>query len=177
MSIFYASAPSPFGLLLAASTRKGLCFIGLGDDEPYLITDLQSRYPNITLNCDAPAMQAFLDVLLAYLNGQPNALDLALDTFSGTPFQQQVWSALCRVGYGQTLTYSELTASMGKPPKAVRAVAHGCATNPVSLVIPCHRIVRSDGSLGGYYWGLPRKRALLEMEGGIKKVPAQEQLF
>jgi len=176
MEMIYDSAASPLGVLLAAASEKGLTFAGLWEDETYLLADLRGRYPGIILHSDAAAMKTVMDKLLLYLHGQPQALDLAVDPI-GSPFQQRVWSALQKVRYGQTLTYGGLAASMGLDLKAVRAVAHGCATNPVSLVIPCHRILRSDGSLGGYYWGLARKRALLEMEGAIPATLRQAQLF
>ena len=154
------------GLVLAACTEKGLCFVGLWHEKQYLLSDLKKRYPNANFFEEQNKLKTSLEVLSDYLEGQKNDLALEVD-LSGTAFQKNVWLALRRVPYGETLSYTKLTLSMGLGAKSVRAVAHGCATNPVSLVIPCHRILRSDGSLGGYYWGLDRKRALLEMEGAV----------
>jgi AraC family transcriptional regulator, regulatory protein of adaptative response / methylated-DNA-[protein]-cysteine methyltransferase len=176
MDMIYASAASPFGVLLAAASSSGLTFVGLWEDEPYLLADLKGRYPGLTLHADPTGIKLMMDTLLAYLYGQPLDLALAVDPI-GTAFQQRVWQALLKVPYGKVLSYSGLSASMGLGAQSVRAVAHGCATNPVSLVIPCHRILRSDGSLGGYYWGLARKRALLKMERAIPASPRQPELF
>ena len=174
--MIYHSAASPMGVVLAAVDGKGLTFAGLWENEAYLLADLQGRYPDLNLRSDAHALKPVMDRLLTYLHGQPENLALAVDPI-GTDFQQRVWQALLKVPYGKTLSYSGLANSMGLGPNSVRAVAHGCATNPISLVIPCHRILRSDGSLGGYYWGLARKRALLEMEGAIPASPRQPELF
>ncbi|MCE1254899.1 MAG: methylated-DNA--[protein]-cysteine S-methyltransferase [Anaerolineae bacterium] len=178
MLLEYTSIPSPFGLILTAFSPAGLCFLGLWQDEDYLLADLRGRFPQAELIKHSGRFAATLERLSAYAAGHPDSFeDVAVDLGSGTPFQQTVWAGLRHVSYGQIRTYSELTASLGKPVTAVRAVAHGCATNPVSLVIPCHRILRNDGSLGGYYWGLERKRALLEMEGALKPQPRQSSLF
>jgi len=176
MEMIYASAESPLGVLLAAGRPEGLAFVGLWDDVDYLLADLKGRYPGLSLRPGAAGLQTALDCLLAYLHGETQDLSLALDPL-GTPFQQRVWQALLKVPYGQVLSYTALAASMGLDLKSVRAVAHGCATNPVSLVIPCHRILRGDGSLGGYYWGLARKSALLELEKALPAGPTQPGLF
>jgi AraC family transcriptional regulator of adaptative response/methylated-DNA-[protein]-cysteine methyltransferase len=174
MKMFYSSAASPLGVVLAAVNEKGLTFAGLWENETYQLADLQGRYPDLNLQLDHAALMPFMDRLLAYLHGQPENLALPVDP-AGTDFQQRVWQALLKVPYGKTLSYSGLANSMGLGSKSVRA--HGCATNPISLVIPCHRILRSDGSLGGYYWGLARKRALLEMEGAVPASSRQPELF
>ena len=173
----YSSAASPLGVVLAAANEKGLTFSGLWDDEAYLLADLRRIYPDLNLRRDPAALKPLMERLTAYLQGQPEALDLAVDLITGTDFQKRVWQALKKVPYGKTLSYTQLAGSMGLGVNFVRAVAHGCATNPVSLVIPCHRILRSDGSLGGYYWGLARKRALLEMEGACAGFSHQPGLF
>lgn len=117
---------------------------------------------------DSPPLGATLilqqaqQALQTYFNGEPLPLDFPMNP-SGTAFQQQVWAYLKTIGYGQTLSYSEVAAGIGKP-KAVRAVANACAANPLSLFIPCHRVLRSDGTLRGYRWGLPLKKALLQLE-------------
>lgn len=178
MILEYASTSSPFGLILTAFSPAGLCFLGLWHEEDYLLNDLCGRFPETELKAHSGRFTNILERLSAYAAGEPDGLeDIEVDLSSGTPFQQSVWLALRQVSYGQIRTYSQLTTVMGKPLSAVRAVAHGCATNPISLVIPCHRILRNDGSLGGYYWGLERKRALLEMEGSLKPQLRQSSLF
>jgi AraC family transcriptional regulator, regulatory protein of adaptative response / methylated-DNA-[protein]-cysteine methyltransferase len=172
----YSFAESPLGIVLAAANDRGLTFAGLWDNETYLLADVQSRSPGLVLRRDDAALKMALERLLAYLHGETHDLSLPVDP-TGTHFQQRVWQALQRLPYGKTLSYTQLAASMGLEAKSVRAVAHGCATNPISLVIPCHRILRSNGSLGGYYWGLARKRALLELEGALPPGPQQPGLF
>ena len=176
MNLVYTFETSPLGVVLAAASRQGLCFCGLWGDENYLINDLQKRFPGVVLKHDprglAPAMQS----LVFYLNGQPEALEMQLDLI-GTDFQKRVWQALLKIPYGKTTSYSQLALDMGLGLTFTRAVAHGCATNPVSLVVPCHRVLRNSGALGGYYWGLERKRALLEMEGALRPKMRQSPLF
>jgi AraC family transcriptional regulator, regulatory protein of adaptative response / methylated-DNA-[protein]-cysteine methyltransferase len=176
MQIKTATLSTPLGTLLIGATEKGLCFLGLWDNDLYLLADLQARFFGAEVHPHAGELDPILQHLGAYCHGTPDDLALEVDLSSGTEFQQSVWMALRQVPYGKTLTYSGLAALMGKPASSVRAVAHACATNPVSLVVPCHRILRLDGSLGGYYWGLARKRALLEMEGALKPQPAQNNL-
>ena len=127
-----------------------------------LIGDLRRRFPHASVTVDDPALAETVRAVLDFLREPKQALDLPLD-LRGTAFQQRVWRTLCDIPAGETRTYAQLAAMAGNP-KAVRAVARSCATNPVSLAVPCHRVVGSDGSLTGYRWGLPRKKALLEQE-------------
>jgi AraC family transcriptional regulator of adaptative response/methylated-DNA-[protein]-cysteine methyltransferase len=162
MQIAYTAVPCPLGWLLVAATDKGLCAVRLGDSEPELEDTLASEFPGARLVRNDPRFEQWVSALLAYLSGSLPHLDLPLDV-QATAFQRRVWDALQTIPYGMTRSYQDVADSIGQP-EAVRAVAHACATNPVALVIPCHRVVRKDGSLGGYRWGLDRKRALLTQE-------------
>jgi AraC family transcriptional regulator of adaptative response/methylated-DNA-[protein]-cysteine methyltransferase len=160
--IDYTIVASPLGRLLVAATKKGVCAVYLGDRDTPLEEALRKEYPAADIRRDATDLRIWVDALLQYLGGREPRLDLPLDV-QATAFQWRVWEALRSIPYGATLTYGEIAAALGQP-AATRAVGHACATNPVSLVIPCHRAVRKDGGLGGYRWGLGRKEALLEME-------------
>jgi AraC family transcriptional regulator of adaptative response/methylated-DNA-[protein]-cysteine methyltransferase len=155
-------ADCPFGRLLVGATAKGVCFIGFAEPDEALLGDLRRRFPRAKIVTDDDALQGTVRAVLDFLAEPKQALDLPLD-LRGTAFQERVWRTLTRIPPGQTRTYAELAAMIGNP-KAVRAVARSCATNPVSLAVPCHRVVGSDGSLTGYRWGVPRKEALLERE-------------
>ena len=157
-----AFADCPFGRLLVGTTDKGVCFIGFAEPDDALMGDLRQRFPKARVVTDDAALAASVDAVLAFLREPRRALDLPLD-LRGTAFQLRVWRTLCQIPAGETRTYAQLAAMVGNP-KAIRAVARGCATNPVSLAVPCHRVVGSDGGLTGYRWGVPRKRALLEGE-------------
>ncbi|MBI3734160.1 MAG: bifunctional DNA-binding transcriptional regulator/O6-methylguanine-DNA methyltransferase Ada [Chloroflexi bacterium] len=162
MQIHYTLAACRLGRLLVAATEKGLCAVSLGDADAALEAALRQEYPAADLRRADAALGEWVHALTDYLSGQPLRGDLPLDV-QATAFQRQVWDALRAIPYGQTRTYSQIALSLGNP-KATRAVGHACASNPVSLVIPCHRAVRADGGLGGYRWGLERKRRLLETE-------------
>lgn len=162
--IAYTIVPCPLGRLLVAATSKGVCAVYLGDTDAPLEESLRKEYPAADIRRDAAGLGDWVDALLRYLAGGEPRLDLPLDV-RATAFQWRVWEALRAIPYGATRTYGEIAAMLGSP-AATRAVGHACATNPVSLVIPCHRAVRKDGGLGGYRWGLGRKEALLEMEQG-----------
>jgi AraC family transcriptional regulator of adaptative response/methylated-DNA-[protein]-cysteine methyltransferase len=123
---------------------------------------LAEEFPAAALSRAAAGLRLWLDTLLAYLDGQQARLDLPLDV-RATAFQRRVWEALTAIPYGSTRSYGDLAAAIGQP-TAARAVARACATNPAALVIPCHRVIRENGDLGGYRWGLARKRALLAQE-------------
>jgi AraC family transcriptional regulator, regulatory protein of adaptative response / methylated-DNA-[protein]-cysteine methyltransferase len=123
---------------------------------------LAAEFPQAEIKLDEAGMQSQVHMLIAHLQGQLPHPDLPLDV-RGTAFQQRVWEELRRIPYGQTVSYSELARRIGQP-AATRAVARACATNPAALVTPCHRVIREGGELGGYRWGLERKRALLEQE-------------
>lgn len=155
-------ADSPFGRLLVGATDKGVCFIGFAEPDEALLGDLRRRFPRAQVVTDDAALAGTVRAVLDFLAEPKQALDLPLD-LRGTAFQQRVWRALTRIPPGETRTYAELADMIGNP-RAVRAVARSCATNPVSLAVPCHRVVGSDGNLTGYRWGVPRKQALLARE-------------
>ena len=165
MSISYTIADCTLGKLLVAATERGVCAIRLGDDDAALKATLRSEFPAATLSHDDAALGDWVQMLLRHLTGDQPNLDLPLD-IQATAFQRQVWEALRAIPYGATRSYGEVAEAIGRP-TAVRAVARACATNPVALVVPCHRVVREDGSLGGYRWGMERKRALIEREAGV----------
>ncbi len=152
----------PFGRLLVGATDKGVCFLGFAEPDEALLGDLRQRFPKARVIADDAALAATVATVLAFLHEPKQALDLPLD-LRGTAFQQRVWQTLCRIPAGETRTYAQLAEMVGNP-RAIRAVARGCATNPVSLAVPCHRVVGSDGDLTGYRWGVPRKQALLAGE-------------
>ncbi|HEX4262569.1 MAG TPA: bifunctional DNA-binding transcriptional regulator/O6-methylguanine-DNA methyltransferase Ada [Acetobacteraceae bacterium] len=154
----------PFGRLLVGATERGVCFLGFGEPDAVLLGDLRRRFPKARLVADDAALAATLDAVLGFLAAPRAGLDLPLD-LRGTLFQKRVWDALGRIPPGQTRSYAAVAAMIGQP-RAVRAVARSCATNPVSLAVPCHRVVGRDGTLTGYRWGIERKRALLEGEAG-----------
>jgi len=157
-----ASADCVFGRLLVGATDKGVCFIGFAEPDDALLGDLRQRFPRAKVVADDAALAGTVRAVLDFLAEPKQALDLPLD-LRGTAFQERVWRTLTRIPPGETRTYAELAQMVGNP-KAVRAVARSCATNPVSLAVPCHRVVGSDGGLTGYRWGVPRKRALLARE-------------
>lgn len=162
MRIGYVTVASSLGRLLIAATARGLCAVSLGDTDGLLEAALAQEYPNAEIRRDRNGLSRWVNLLLAHLRGRQPRLDLPVDV-QATAFKRQVWEALRRIPYGETRSYSEVARALGRP-GAARAVARACATNPVSLVIPCHRVVREDGSLGGYRWGLERKHALLAQE-------------
>jgi AraC family transcriptional regulator of adaptative response/methylated-DNA-[protein]-cysteine methyltransferase len=160
--IAYVTAPCPLGRLLVASTPRGLCAVTLGNSDRELVAALEREYPNAELFEDRQALKNIIEQLLRYLNGHQPRLDFPLD-IRATAFQCRVWQELRRIPYGTTQSYSGIAEILGRP-KASRAVARACATNPVALVIPCHRVVTRTGKLSGYRWGKERKKALLERE-------------
>jgi AraC family transcriptional regulator of adaptative response/methylated-DNA-[protein]-cysteine methyltransferase len=162
----YAIVPSPLGRLLVAATGRGVCAVSMGGSDAELERALSQEYPNATAVRDAGALARWTKAILAHLSGRRPRLDLPLDV-QATAFQWQVWTALAAIPYGQTRSYAEVAASIGRP-AAVRAVARACATNPVALAIPCHRVVPSTGGTGGYRWGAGRKAALLAAEHRIR---------
>ncbi len=157
-----ALADSPFGRLLVGATDKGVCFLGFAEPDDALMGDLCRRFPRAQVVTDDSALAETVRNVLDFLREPKQALDLPLD-LRGTAFQQRVWQTLCRIPPGETRTYGQLAEMVGNP-RAVRAVARSCATNPVSLAVPCHRVVGADGDLTGYRWGVPRKQALLARE-------------
>jgi len=163
MKITYAIVNCPFGRLLVAGTQKGVCAVRLGDTDEILKTDLLSEFPAAEVTRDDRGLGTWVAQISNHLEGKRPHLDLPLDV-QATAFQWTVWEKLREIPYGSTRSYSEVARAIGRP-SATRAVARACATNPVALVIPCHRVVREDKSLGGYRWGIERKKALLKQEG------------
>jgi len=163
-TIHHATRDTALGPLTMAATARGVCFVRFGDSADALMAELAAEYPNAVLQ-PAPAsaaLDAWIDALDAHLSqGQP-APDLPLD-LKGTAFQLKVWRFLMRIKPGQPISYTELADGIGAP-KAVRAAASACARNGIAVLVPCHRVLRGDGTLGGYRWGLERKRALLDGE-------------
>ncbi|MGF2734556.1 methylated-DNA--[protein]-cysteine S-methyltransferase [Marinobacter sp. DUT-1] len=160
--IRYAIERCSLGWVLAGADDKGLCTIELGDDPDSLRSALQSRFPDATLQQVTDNLGGLLPKLIRFIDAPQSRLDLPL-SIEGTDFQQRVWEALRSIPAGQTVSYAELAAKVGSP-KAVRAVAGACAANRLAVVIPCHRVVRSDGNLSGYRWGVERKQTLLARE-------------
>jgi AraC family transcriptional regulator of adaptative response/methylated-DNA-[protein]-cysteine methyltransferase len=157
-----AVADCPFGRLLVAATEQGVCFIGFAEPDDALLGDLRRRFPRARIVPADAALAGTVRDVVAFMAEPKAALALPLD-LRGTAFQLRVWEALRRIPVGETRTYGEVAVSIGAP-RAVRAVARSCATNPVSLAVPCHRVVGSTGDLTGYRWGVPRKAALLKKE-------------
>lgn len=161
MQIAYSIVDCPLGRLLVAATERGICEVSLGDDDEELEKALFGQYPAAQID-PVDDLGEWVRVIVEYLQtGQPH-LDLPLD-LQATAFQWRVWQELKAIPAGETRSYSAIARSIGHP-KAARAVARACATNPAALVIPCHRVVREDGNLGGYRWGIDRKEHLLEKE-------------
>ena len=161
-----AFADSPFGRVLVGATATGVCFLGFAEPDEALMGDLRRRFPRARIEADDAGLAETLATVLAFIEEPRQALALPLD-LRGTAFQVRVWEALRRIPPGETRTYGELAGMIGAP-RAVRAVARSCATNPVSLAVPCHRVVGKDGDLTGYRWGVPRKREMLRREASAK---------
>jgi len=157
-----AHAQCSLGVVLVAATATGICAILLGDDAQALLQDLRMRFPHAQLLGTEPAFEQLVSRAIEAIEHPGTALELPLD-IRGTAFQQRVWAALRGIPPGTTATYTEIAERLGTP-KAVRAVAAACAANPIAVAVPCHRVVRRDGDLAGYRWGLERKRELLERE-------------
>ena len=162
VEIDFTIADSPLGRLLLAATTRGVCRVMIGDSDRALETDLRDEYPRATVRRNDRILSAQVRTLLEHLRGKSPHVELPLDV-RATAFQWRVWRHLQAIPYGETRTYSEVAAAIGKP-TAMRAVARACATNPVALLIPCHRVVGSDGSLRGYRWGVARKEKLITAE-------------
>lgn len=160
--IHFGVGECSLGSILVGVTGKGICAILLGDDPDALVRDLQNRFPNAKLVGGDAAMEAWMARVVGFVEAPGIGLDLPLDV-RGTAFQQRVWQALTKVPIGSTTSYTEIAEKVGSP-RAARAVAQACATNALAVAIPCHRVVRRDGSLSGYRWGIERKRELLNRE-------------
>ena len=163
-TIRFAVGECSLGSILVAASGLGICSISLGNDPATLVTELQDRFPNAELIGGDRRFERTVARVVAFVENPSTALELPLH-IQGTAFQQRVWKALCEIPYGTTCTYSELARKLGKP-GATRAVAGACAANSLAVAIPCHRVVRTDGSLSGYRWGVERKEKLLNAEGG-----------
>jgi AraC family transcriptional regulator of adaptative response/methylated-DNA-[protein]-cysteine methyltransferase len=162
MRIRYQTADSEFGKLLVAGTERGVCSVRLADTEAELGVRLREEYPEAAIERDDGSLRGWAAQIIDYLKGTRVRMDLPLD-IQGTAFQLRVWRALQEIGYGSTKTYGEVAAEIGKP-GASRAVGNACGSNPVALVIPCHRVVGANGALGGYGLGIERKKLLLARE-------------
>lgn len=160
--IRFAVGQCSLGPILVAATDKGVCAIQFGDDPDALARELQDRFPKATLVGADPAFEGLVSRVIGLIEAPGGGADLPLDV-QGTAFQERVWQALRDIQAGTTASYAEVAATIGAP-RAVRAVAGACAANPVAVAIPCHRVVRTDGGLSGYRWGVARKRALLDRE-------------
>ncbi len=160
--IAYTVVRCELGLLLAARTAKGVCAVAFGDDETVLTNDLAEEFANALVARDDAGLRPQVDAILAHLDGGDKRLELPLDV-RATAFQQRVWEELRKIPYGETAGYREIAERIGRP-SAARAVASACASNPVALLIPCHRVVRAGGGLSGYRWGVERKKRILEKE-------------
>ncbi len=162
MSIRYSTTASPLGSLLVAATPRGVCMVSLGDSEQSLELALKREYPLAQIRRDSNGLQTWIRSVLARVEGKTPSGHLPLDV-QATAFQHRVWQELLSIPRGSTQSYAEVARAIGRP-RAVRAVARACATNPAAVVIPCHRVLRSNGELGGYRWGRDRKSALLRAE-------------
>lgn len=164
VSISYTTVNSSLGRLLVATTPRGVCAVKMGDSDSELENDLREEFPEAQIKRDDSALRETVQKVLDHLDRNEPRIDLPLDIRS-TAFQRQVWEKLREIPYGQTVSYGDVAKALGNP-AAVRAVARACATNPVALVIPCHRVVGKDKKLTGYRWGVERKKKLLEKERG-----------
>lgn len=166
IAISYAFADTPVGHMIIAATDRGLCFVQFGDSASELLELLREEYPAATIQEMSPEgsgqLRLWLDALRRHLGGAEPHLDLPFDV-RASAFQLRVWRYLRSIPYGETRSYSQVAEAIGKP-KAVRAVAGACAANRAAIVIPCHRVIRANGDLGGYRWGRERKQRLLELE-------------
>jgi AraC family transcriptional regulator of adaptative response/methylated-DNA-[protein]-cysteine methyltransferase len=162
VKVRYTIVSSTLGRLLVAVTERGVCDVRMADSDQELEKNLREEFPAAEIQRADSALAETVKRVVSYLSNKEPHVDLPLD-IRATAFQRQVWEKLRSIPYGKTVSYGDVAKALGKP-GAVRAVGRACATNPVALLIPCHRVVREDQSLGGYRWGLDRKRKLLEHE-------------
>jgi AraC family transcriptional regulator of adaptative response/methylated-DNA-[protein]-cysteine methyltransferase len=162
VQITYTIVNRPFGQVLVAATDKGVCAVRLGDDDASLEAGLKKEYPKANVERVDGQLHEWVGLMLATLDGHPVTHSLPLDV-GATAFQRRVWQHLMTIPRGETRTYGQVAEAIDEP-RSARAVANACAANPVALAVPCHRVVRRDGGLGGYRWGMERKAALLEIE-------------
>ena len=161
--IAFTTADCPLGVMLVAATRRGLCAVRFGDDAPQLERELRQEFHAAGIHRDDKALREFVNAILPAMKEKAAFIDVPLD-IRATAFQRKVWDALRRIPRGETRSYREIARQIGDP-AATRAVARACASNPVAVVIPCHRVVRENGGLSGYRWGVQRKQKLLRVEG------------
>jgi AraC family transcriptional regulator of adaptative response/methylated-DNA-[protein]-cysteine methyltransferase len=161
--IRFAVGECSLGSILVAKSSRGVCAILLGDSPKALARDLHERFPDGTLIAGDRDVQALVAAVAKFAESPAGGLDLPLDV-RGTAFQQRVWRALKQIPAGSTASYTDIAKRIGAP-RSVRAVAQACGANAIAIAIPCHRVVRNDGALSGYRWGVERKRALLDREG------------
>jgi AraC family transcriptional regulator, regulatory protein of adaptative response / methylated-DNA-[protein]-cysteine methyltransferase len=173
LSVRYTVTECALGRLLVAATERGVAAVSLGDSEKRLEEALRAEFPAAEIHRDDAALKTAVAGVLAELAGQPPRRDLPLD-LQATAFQHRVWQELRAIPRGETRSYSEIAHRIGRP-TAARAVARACATNRVALLVPCHRVVASGGGVGGYRWGVERKRALLEGERAASAARAPGQ--
>jgi len=162
MRVHFVVVPSALGRLLVAATERGVCSVKIGDSARALEDDLRREYPKATIERTLGPLSPAVSSIQAIAAGERPPLDVPLD-IGGTAFQRRVWAHLQRIPFGRTRTYAEVAQAIGQP-TAARAVANACGANPVALLVPCHRVVASDGGLGGYHWGVQRKARLQSME-------------
>jgi len=160
--ILFTTGDSALGTVLVARSACGVCAILIGSEAGELAADLAARFPDSTLVRNDRTLASDIQKIVRFIEAPARGLDLPLD-IQGTPFQRRVWDALCGIPAGRTVTYAALARRIGEP-GSVRAVANACAANAIALAIPCHRVVRKDGTPSGYRWGVERKRAMLERE-------------
>ena len=162
MKIGYTITKSSLGNILVAATERGISAVYLGDVDAKLVAELHEEYPRAEISVAGDSFERWVKEIVQRVEGNPPRIELPLD-LQATAFQRRVWQELQRIPRGTTRTYTQVARALGDP-KAVRAVARACATNPVSIVVPCHRVIRQDGNLAGYRWGLSRKEQLLRQE-------------
>lgn len=160
--IRFGMAPCALGLVLVAATPRGICRVQLGSNGQAMIHQLRSEFAEAEVDRDDAGLEFYLEEILRRLEGEAPHQDLPLD-IRATAFQRRVWEELRRIPAGETRTYAQVAAAIGHP-AAVRAVGNACANNPVAIAIPCHRVLRNNGNLGGYAWGIKRKQALIAAE-------------
>ncbi len=168
-SLAYTIVDSALGPLLVTTSERGVCHVRFGDHEDELAEALRAELPCARVVRRDPAVKPWAEAIARYVDGRTARLEVPLDV-AGSRFQRRVWDALRRIPLGETRAYGELAAKLGSP-QGARAVARACATNPVAVVVPCHRVIGRDGSLAGYAYGIERKRALLRTEGALEPEP------
>jgi AraC family transcriptional regulator of adaptative response/methylated-DNA-[protein]-cysteine methyltransferase len=162
-TIRFVTVETPLGHALVAATARGICMTALADDPASLVAQLRARFPAAVLVAEDAELRSWAERIVRFITQPQESLDLLPLDIRGTAFQARVWRALRKIPPGRTASYAEIATAIGAP-KAVRAVAQACAANRLALVVPCHRVIRSDGGLGGYRWGVDKKRALLARE-------------